>query len=125
MMTSRWSESVTNSHCSNLKQRLRESETSLPAKLRDRPDCWVLERTVSENYFQLSQRLDFVYNEFLLERTLVKRLRASPTDLISVSRSLLSTMLVLTGNRHRQGWYSGDLPWLVSLSAITSLSTED
>lgn len=124
MIKIRWSESVTNSHSSNLKQRLEESEKSLPAKLRDRPDRWVLERTVSENVFQLSKHLDFVYNEFILERTLVKRLRASAADLTTVSRSLLSTMLILTGNRHRQGWYSNDLPWLVSSHAIISVSSE-
>lgn len=115
---------MTNSHYSNLKKRLRESERSLPTKLRDRPDRWILERTVSENFFQLSKHLDFVYNDFILERTLVKRLRASTGDLISVSRSLLSTMLTLTGNRHRQGWYSNDLPWLVSFHAIISVLSE-
>ena len=72
-----------------------------------------MERTVAENFFQLSKRLDFVYNEFLLERTLVKRLRVSPAELVTVSRSLLSGMLTLTGHRHRQGYYSNDLPWLV------------
>lgn len=119
-----WSYLVIDSLYSALKQRLHESGKSLPAKLRDRPDCWVLERTVSENFFQLSQHLDFVYNDFLLERTLVKRLRASSTELIRVSRFLLSKMLVLTGNRHRQGWYAGDLPWLVSLPPIISVSTK-
>ena len=115
---------MTNLHHRNLKQRLQEAEKSLPPKLRDRPDRWVLERTVPENFFQLSKHLDFVYNEFLLERTLVKRLRASPAALVGASRSLLSTMLILTGNRHRQGWYSNDLPWLVSSLTIVSVFSE-
>ncbi len=100
-----------------LKERLRQSEESLPFKFRDQPDRWVSERTIAENYFQLSQRLDFVYNEFLLERTLVKRLRVPSAELVTVSRSLLSIVLMLTGNRHRQGWYASDLPWLVGSDA--------
>ena len=113
----RASKSVTDLHYRALKERLRESEKSLPPKLRDRSDQWVLERTVAENMFRLAKHLDYVHNEFLLERTLVKRLRVSPAELVAVSRSLLSTILVLTGNRHRQGWYSNDLPWLVSFNA--------
>ncbi len=101
-----------------LKERLRQSEESLPFKFRDRPDRWVSERTVAENYILLSQRLDFVYNDFLLERTLVKRLRVPSAELVTVSRSLLSIVLILTGNRHRQGWYASELPWVVGPDAL-------
>ena len=118
------SESAANLHCRSLKERLRQSEKSLPLKLRDRPDRWVLERTVAENFFLLSKHLDFVYNDFLIERTLVKQLRVSPTELVTVSTSLLSSMLILTGNRHRQGWYANDLPWLVGSNAIISVLPE-
>ncbi len=113
----RASKSVTDLQHRNLKECLRESEKSLPPKLRDRSDRWVLERTVAENVFRLVKHLDYVHKDFLLERTLVKQLRVSPTELVTVSRSLLSTILILTGNRHRQGWYSNDLPWLVSFNA--------
>lgn len=113
---------VTKSRYRALKDRIRESENGLPFKLRDRPDRWILERTVAENFFQLSKHLDYVYNEFLLERTLVKRLRVPLAELIVVSRSLLSSMLILTGNRHRQGWYSNDLPWLVRSYTIASIA---
>lgn len=115
---------MANLHCRSLKERLRKSEESLPFKLRDRPDRWVMERTVAENFFQLTKHIDFVYNCFLIERTLVKRLRVSPAELFTVSRSLLSRMLILTGNRHRQGWYSNDLPWLVGSNPIISASSE-
>ena len=106
---------ATNHHHRKVKERLRESEESLPVKLRDRSDRWVLERKAAENYTQLSKHLDFVYNEFLIERTLVKRCRVSPVELVAVSRSLLSSLLTLTGNRHRLGSYTNDLPWLVSI----------
>lgn len=101
-----------------LKQRLRESEESLPFKLRDRPDRWVLGRTVPENIYLLTNHIDFVYNGFLIERTPVKRLRVSSAELVTASRSLLSSMLILTGNRHRQGWWSNGLPWLIALYAL-------
>ena len=107
---------ATNQHCRKIKERLRQSEESLPVKLRDRSDRWVLERKVAENYAQLSKHLDYVYNEFLIERTLVKRCRVSPAELVAVSRSLLSSLLTLTGNRHHLGSYTNDLPWLVSIN---------
>ena len=113
---------ATNQHRRKIKERLRQSEESLPVKLRDRSDRWVLERKVAENYAQLSKHLDFVYNEFLIERTLVKRCRVSPAELVAVSRSLLSSLLTLTGNRHHLGSYNNDLPWLVSIKMPPPLS---
>ena len=44
--------------------------------------------------------VDSVYNDFPLERTLIKQIRASPAELITVSGILLSCMFTLTGNRH-------------------------
>lgn len=96
-----------------LSERLKESEDNLPLKYRHQPKLWVLDRTVPENFFHINRHLDYTYNNFLLERTLVKRLRTPTIDLINVSRSLLSTLLVMTGNRHRLGTYGSDLPWLV------------
>ena len=107
---------ATNLYHRRIKERLRESEESLPFKLRDRSDLWVLERKAAENLIHLSKHLDLVYNEFLVERTLVKRLRVPPVELVAVSRSLLSTLLTLTGNRHQLGSYTNDLPWLVSIN---------
>lgn len=118
------SESVTDLQYRILKQRLRESEESLPFKLRDRPDRWVLGRTVPENFYLLTNHIDFVYNGFLIERTPVKRLRVSSAELVTVSRSLLSSMLILTGNRHRQGWWSNGLPWLVGSNALILMFSE-
>ncbi len=99
-----------------MKDRLDQAFDSLPSKLKDHSDCWLLDRTTSENYFQLSKHLDRDYNHFLLQRTLVQRLKTSPAELIRVSNSLLSAVLVLASNRHRMSAYSADLPWLVCLS---------
>lgn len=68
---------------------------------------------MTDNLIHLSIHLDHVYNEFLLQRTLLKRWRVAPTELVKVSRALLSTLLVLIGNRHRLGALATDLPWLV------------
>lgn len=35
-----------------------------PLKGRLRPDGWVLERPISENFFQLSKQFNFVYDGF-------------------------------------------------------------
>lgn len=63
--------------------------------LRDRPVCWVLERSTAVNCFPLSKHVNPLYNEFQLHRTLVKSLRADPVYLIRESRSLLTCLLVL------------------------------
>ena len=86
--------------------------------LKDRSDRWVLERSTAENFFLLSQHMDPIYNEFLLHRALVKRLRVDPAELIRASRSVLSPLLVFCGNRHRQGFYANDLPWLIALYGL-------
>ncbi len=86
-----------------LKERLQQSEESLPRRFRDQSAVWAQDRTVYENFSFIHRTLDYLYNDFLLERTLVKRLRIPPTELINVSRSLLSTLLVMAGNRHRSG----------------------
>ena len=114
---------MANLHCRSLKERLCESEECLPFKLRDRANRWVMERTVAENFCHLTRHIDVVYNYFLIEKTLVKRLRALPTELVKVSRSLLSSMLILTRHRHRQGRWSNDLPWLVGSNAIILASS--
>ena len=99
----------------DLKQRMQSFKRNLPARLKDRSDSWVATRNLYGNYVQIITHLDRTYNEFLLERTLVKRLRLPSTELVNISRSLLSTMLVMIGNRHRQGQFASDLPWLVNM----------
>ena len=90
----------------------------LPFKLRDRSNIWALDRSTAENFFHLTTHLERIYHHFLIQRTLVKRLRLAPTDLMSVARSLLSSMLVLLGNRHELRALAKDMPWLVSIHHI-------
>ena len=92
--------------------------TKLPAKLTENHDKWSLNRTGAQNFFVLANYLDFVYNDFLIHRALVKRLKVSPKELLTVSNTMLSTLLVLTGNRHRLGSYAQDLPSQVSLESM-------
>ena len=103
---------------SDIIRRQRETYGALPPLLQDRPDQWILDRSVGQNFFLISKSIDPLYNEFLLHRTLVKRLRAEPAELVSVSRYLLSCLLVLCGNRHRSGFYANDLPWLIALYGL-------
>ena len=89
--------------------------STLPAKLTDHNDQWFLNRSGAQNFLALSNYLDFEYNDFLIQRALVKRAKISPKELLKVSNTMLATLLILTGNRHRLGSYASDLPWLVSL----------
>ena len=103
---------------SDIIRRQREAYSALPPILQDRPDQWVSERSAAKNFFLLSKHIDPLYNEFLLHRTLVKRLHSEPVELVNIACSLLSPLLVMCGNRHREGHYANDLPWLIALYGL-------
>ena len=91
--------------------------------MRDKNDQWTDERSSAGNFIVLQTRLEFLYTDFLVQKTLVRRARLPPQDLIEVSRTLLSTLLVVTNNRHRLGSYVAlHLPWLVRHDIIQTYS---
>ena len=53
------------------------------------------------------------YNDFLLQRTLVRRIRAKPDELLRISRLLMSTLLEAVNNRSQIGNLACDVPWMV------------
>lgn len=70
----------------------------------------------------LTQNLDILYNEFMLQRTLVRHYRQPPDALLQVAQSLMTA--VLEGSR-AQGAFrhlSGCLPWLVCVLPLHPLS---
>ena len=62
--------------------------------------------------------LDVVYNEFLLQRTLVRRIRASSEALVRISRLLLTTVLAVVNNRSQCGTAGCDAAWIVVLYGL-------
>jgi hypothetical protein len=57
--------------------------------------------------------LGFRYNEFLLQRAMVKRAQANNRELISVSKEVFSIVLNILHNS--RGQYAWDMPWIVRL----------
>ena len=58
--------------------------------------------------------LGFRYNEFLLQRAMVKRAQINNRELISVSREVFSIVLNILHHNSR-GQYAYDMPWVVRL----------
>lgn len=78
------------------------------------------------NFYLASLQMDFLYNQFLLQRVIVRKLGGSATDtdaLLNMSRTLLAAVLDLANSLHSNSWggasllvgkCAADLPWLVS-----------
>jgi hypothetical protein len=58
--------------------------------------------------------LGFRYNEFLLQRAMVKRAQINNRELISVSKEVFSIVLNILHHNSR-GQYAYDMPWIVRL----------
>ena len=91
---------------------------TLPLKLNDRSDEWLLSRTAADNWCHLIKHQEYVYHKFLIQRTLVKRLRVASTQLMKLSKTLLSSVLLLVGYRHLHSSLAKDLPWIVSTEKV-------
>jgi hypothetical protein len=57
--------------------------------------------------------MDFRYNEFLLQRAMVRKLHVSSQTLVDVARELLTMTLNLIEQAPKIGRYWCDLPWFV------------
>jgi len=58
--------------------------------------------------------LGFRYNEFLLQRAMVKRAQINNRELISVSKEVFSIVLDILHHNSR-GQYAWNMPWIVRL----------
>lgn len=67
--------------------------------------------------------LDRLYNDFLLQRTLVKFTRHSPTELLNAARQMLVTVLDQVSIRINPSEYEGDMAWMVCVYGLPSGAT--
>lgn len=89
----------------------------LPQHLQYRPEIWD-DISHDECFYAAMQYLDIVYNDFLLQRTLVRRARARPQELLRISRLIIGTILDVINNRSRLHGNNQDIPWIVSIFSI-------
>jgi len=62
--------------------------------------------------------LDVIYNDFMLQRTLVRRIRAKSNEVIRISRLLMTTLIDVLSNRGHSRSLSCDDPWMVVLYGL-------
>jgi chromatin structure-remodeling complex subunit RSC3/30 len=101
----------------DIARRNKEVWESFPEAARYYPAIWNSNRSREECFFTVLTYLDLIYNDFLLQRTLVRRIRARSDELIRISRLLMTTLLDVIGNRAALRSSSCDIPWLVSTVA--------
>ena len=89
-----------------------------PKSLKYYPEIWTSKRPSDECVQAVMIYLDVVYNEFLLQRTLVRRIRAPSEALIRISRLLLTTVLAVVNNRNQCGTAGCDAAWIVVLYGL-------
>jgi chromatin structure-remodeling complex subunit RSC3/30 len=105
----------------DIARRNKEAWESFPEAVRYYPEIWNGNRSREECFFSVLTYLDLIYNDFLLQRTLVRRIRARCDELLRISRLLMTTLLDVIGNRAGLRSSSCDIPWLVSILNIGSL----
>ena len=67
--------------------------------------------------------LDYLYSDFLIQRTLLKRTQTTSSKILTLGSQILSTVLCITAERDRLGSFQTDLAWEVRLYiAATSTS---
>jgi hypothetical protein len=97
----------------DIARRNKEAWESFPEAVRYYPAIWNSNRSREECFFTVLIYLDLIYNDFLLQRTLVRRIRARYDELLRISRLLMTTLLDVIGNRASLRSSYCDIPWLV------------
>ena len=78
--------------------------------------CYIsatLSTNTSSRYIPIYMCLDFRYNEFLLQRAMVRKLKISSQTLLDVARELLTTTLNLVEQAPNIANCWCDVPWIV------------
>ncbi len=97
-----------------------ESWESFPESVRYYPAIWNSDRRREECFFTVIIYLDLIYNDFLLQRTLVRRIRARSDEMLRISRLLMTTLLDVIGNRASLRSSSCEIPWMVAIYGLPS-----
>ena len=92
------------------------------------PSLWRLgsiedfEREPGSNKVSLCLRIDYLFNDFFLQRILVQRTEKGSEKLVNVAHELLSNLLLLIANRSSIGEDVNSIVWIVSCNSFLFLS---
>lgn len=84
----------------------------LPPHIRYDRSCWKSKSTTDCMILMMCY-LNHVYNDFLLQRFLVSRLRQSPTALLRLARQMVSDVLEVVNRHDELHLFRVDLDWIV------------
>jgi hypothetical protein len=104
----------------DIARRNEEAWNGFPKSHKYYPEIWTGKRSADECVTTVFIYLDVVYNEFLLQRTLVRRVRAPSEALVRISRLLLSTCIAVVNNRSHLGTVGCDAGWIAVLYGLPS-----
>jgi chromatin structure-remodeling complex subunit RSC3/30 len=102
----------------DIARRNEQAWNDFPKVLKYYPEIWAGKRSAEDCVTTVIIYLDVVYNEFLLQRTLVRRVRAQSEALVRISRLLLTTVLAVVNNRSQCGTVGCDAAWMVVLYGL-------
>ncbi|PWY69058.1 hypothetical protein BO70DRAFT_390167 [Aspergillus heteromorphus CBS 117.55] len=87
-------------HLRDIAIRCRRVWESLPTHLHFRPSCWTKDLPVSVSLMLTVSYLAYLYNDFLIQRLLLKQDPSAEGSLFNASATILSTVLIM--GRHRE-----------------------
>ena len=91
--------------------------TSLPMYMQHLPDMWMT-REATPSFMAAQEYLDFLYNEFMLRRMLVRRQLENPTELMQVARKILNAVTEARNIRGSLTNNSACIAWIVVLYGL-------
>jgi len=73
-----------------------------------------------EDVLLFEKHLDFLYNDFLLYRTLGQRTQTQPEEIIGISREILQSLIMMVSKRTRYGEIISGTGWTVRIVYLSS-----
>ena len=105
-------------HLSDIARRNKEVFETLPSDIKYYPELWASDRAKEDCVSITIMYLDLMYNDFMLQRMLVRRIHARPDEVIRISRILITTLIDMISNHGRSSTLSHEEPWLIVLYGL-------
>jgi len=96
--------------------RNRELMESFPERIQYSPEIWESDRDMVDCLFMIESYLDIIYNDFMLQRALVRRLHAKSDELVRTARLIMTAVLEIMNRCHHHESFECNLQWSVSMT---------
>lgn len=98
-------------------RRNQKLHASLPAYIQHQPDMWMTTEA-GPSFLAALEYLDFLYNEFMLRRMLVRRQHESPSELFTVAQRILNAVTEARNIRGSLTANNACIAWIVVLFGL-------